>query len=395
MKQIAVNVNDPPSSILLGRQGEHLATRVVFDCTDFAALYGEGSAELLHRREEEIYPVQTRRDGARVIWDITASDTASAGTGHAELRWMVGETVAKSAMFRTSVSAALSDEEPATPPLPYQSWVDAVLNAAQEIRDSAVTEEQLTAAIEAYLAENPIDTGLDESALAAYLTENGYLTDAALAQALADAADSGAFDGADGAPGADGADGGYYTPSVTQPTDSTMQVAFSPSQADMPAVEPVTVALPASDSAAGETIETIADVTTTEEVTEINITTDTDGNPFALRYAHILVEVVCTDTNTAEAALRIRTNANSAALGGTNTSATRVFRPLSTSVESTKTPIVLLCDTSIVGFINNIGNTGANSIGYTNLAYDALTALYLSGGTFGVGSRVVIKGIRK
>ena len=40
MKQIAVNVNDPPSSILLGRQGEHLATRVVFDCTDFAALYG-------------------------------------------------------------------------------------------------------------------------------------------------------------------------------------------------------------------------------------------------------------------------------------------------------------------------------------------------------------------
>ena len=148
---------------------------------------------------------------------------------------MVGETVAKSAMFRTSVSAALSDEEPATPPLPYQSWVDAALNAAQEIRDSAVTEEQLTAAIEAYLAENPIDTGLDESALAAYLTENGYLTDAALAQALADAADSGAFDGADGAPGADGADGGYYTPSVTQPTDSTMQVAFSPSQADMAA----------------------------------------------------------------------------------------------------------------------------------------------------------------
>lgn len=248
MKQIAVNVNDPPSSILLGRQGEHLATRVVFDCTDFAALYGEGTAELLHRREEEIYPVQTRRDGARVIWDITASDTASAGTGHAELRWMVGETVAKSAMFRTSVSAALSDEEPATPPLPYQSWVDAVLNAAQEIRDSAVTEEQLTAAIEAYLAENPIDTGLDESALAAYLTENGYLTDAALAQALADAADSGAFDGADGAPGADGADGGYYTPSVTQPTDSTMQVAFSPSQADMAAVEPVTVALPSGSN---------------------------------------------------------------------------------------------------------------------------------------------------
>ena len=38
--------------------------------------------------------------------------------------------------------------------------------------------------------------------------------------------------------------GGYYTPSVSQPTEDTMQVDFTPSSEDMPAVEPVTVTLP-------------------------------------------------------------------------------------------------------------------------------------------------------
>ena len=41
-----------------------------------------------------------------------------------------------------------------------------------------------------------------------------------------------------------GQDGGYYTPVVTQPTDDTMEVAFTPSKAGMPAVQPATVKLP-------------------------------------------------------------------------------------------------------------------------------------------------------
>jgi hypothetical protein len=46
----------------------------------------------------------------------------------------------------------------------------------------------------------------------------------------------------------DGA-GGYYTPVVTQPTANTMKISFAPSVATMPAVEPVTITLPGSDSA--------------------------------------------------------------------------------------------------------------------------------------------------
>lgn len=52
----------------------------------------------------------------------------------------------------------------------------------------------------------------------------------------------------DGKDGEDGEDGGYYTPEVTQPTSNTMEIAFSPSKADMPAVEKKTITLPGSDS---------------------------------------------------------------------------------------------------------------------------------------------------
>ena len=50
--------------------------------------------------------------------------------------------------------------------------------------------------------------------------------------------------GTPGAPGKPGEDGGYYTPAVTQPAEDKIQFAFTPSKADMPAVNPVQVTLP-------------------------------------------------------------------------------------------------------------------------------------------------------
>lgn len=202
-------------------------------------LYGDGTAELLHElKSGTVYPVAVTQDGASVSWIVTASDTATVGAGRAELRWYVGDTLAKSAKFRTSVSSALADSTTETPPAPYQSWVDKVLKAAQEIKDGAISDEQLAAAIAAYLEEHPIDAGLDEAALAAYLVEKGYLTDAALAdaitQALAEAKASGQFDGA---PGLDGADGGYYTPSV----DDDGNLTWTASSEGMPAVAGVNI----------------------------------------------------------------------------------------------------------------------------------------------------------
>lgn len=247
-KNINVNVTRPPVNIPLGRQGENLATCIIFDCTVLAQLYGDGTAELLHElKDGTVYPVAATQDGASVSWTVSASDTATVGAGRAELRWYVGDTLAKSAKFRTSVSSALADTSVSTPPAPQQSWADKVLAAAQEIKDGAISDDKLAAAIAAYLEEHPIDAGLDEAALAAYLTENGYLTDAALAdavaQALAEAKASGQFDGA---PGVDGADGGYYTPSV----DDDGNLTWTASKSGMPAVSSANIKGPKGDAGA-------------------------------------------------------------------------------------------------------------------------------------------------
>jgi len=245
-KNINVNVQRPPTNIPLGRQGENLATRVSFDCTGLVQLYGDGTAELLHElKDGTVYPVAVTRDGASVSWTVSASDTATVGSGRAELRWYVGDTLAKSAKFRTSVSSALPDTSVSTPPAPYQSWVDKVLQAAQEIKDGAISDEQLAAAIAAYLEDHPIDAGLDEAELTAYLAENGYLTNTelsdAIAQALAEAKASGEFDGD---PGVDGADGGYYTPNV----DNDGNLTWTPSADNMPAATGANIKGPQGDT---------------------------------------------------------------------------------------------------------------------------------------------------
>lgn len=49
--------------------------------------------------------------------------------------------------------------------------------------------------------------------------------------------------------GTAGKDGGYYTPSVTQPDDNTMRVAFTPSDNSMPEIESKDVTLPAGKDA--------------------------------------------------------------------------------------------------------------------------------------------------
>lgn len=49
-----------------------------------------------------------------------------------------------------------------------------------------------------------------------------------------------------GKPGQDGEDGGYYTPSLTQPDENTLEFHFAPSKPDMPTVDPVQVELPNS-----------------------------------------------------------------------------------------------------------------------------------------------------
>ena len=157
--------NIPPafsSSLQLGRQGENGVTEITFLCAGYAKMYGDGFAEAVHRTPDgTTYPVNIEQDeNNRVSWLISDGDTATAGTGQLELRWMVNGNLAKSKIFSTIIKSALT--APETPPDAAKSWVDKVLKAAEDIKEGAIDDEKLAKAIAEYLENHPIESGITE-----------------------------------------------------------------------------------------------------------------------------------------------------------------------------------------------------------------------------------------
>lgn len=133
--------------IRLGREGENNARRIIFSLIRCEKLYGPGVAQLIVQRTGETtpYPVALTLEGSNVIWTVTAADTAIPGTkGKAELRYYVGDTLAKSETWGTIVLDALGKPSE-TPPEPQKDWVDQVLDAAKRAEDAAKRAEDAAA----------------------------------------------------------------------------------------------------------------------------------------------------------------------------------------------------------------------------------------------------------
>ena len=130
------------SILPLGKQGENLARKIQFDLSRWISNFGPGTVQLLHQRsgDETPYPVAVEREGNLAVWTVTNADTASAGTGRAELQYYVGDTLAKSATWMTKVLPALGDASE-MPPDSYQSWVDQVLQAGAAAVEAAERTE--------------------------------------------------------------------------------------------------------------------------------------------------------------------------------------------------------------------------------------------------------------
>ena len=112
--------------INLGRQGENKARRVSFDIADkWRETYGAGGAfGLIVQREGDAapYPVTLSEEGGVLFWTVSNADTHVPGEGRAELRYTMGDVIAKSQIYKTRVRTAMG-ESAETPPPAYQSWV--------------------------------------------------------------------------------------------------------------------------------------------------------------------------------------------------------------------------------------------------------------------------------
>lgn len=162
------------TAIPLGRQGENLARTIYFELSELISNYGEGTATLVCLRPSDTAPYvcETTQTGAMLAWTPTNTDTAFAGGGKCELRWVVGETLAKSIIYTTTIAPSITGAGEV--PSPYKSWYDAIIayieanyaanGAPQEVREAiytllskaAYTETGLTdelAIVQAWTAE--------------------------------------------------------------------------------------------------------------------------------------------------------------------------------------------------------------------------------------------------
>lgn len=115
----------PGADLTLGRRGENQARQVIFDLASWQELYGEGTAQLLHQRagDSAPYPCAITQEGAQARWTIRAADVDKPGWGEAQLCYYVGETLVKSAVWRTMTADSLNapwELEPA------RAWFDAL-----------------------------------------------------------------------------------------------------------------------------------------------------------------------------------------------------------------------------------------------------------------------------
>lgn len=129
--------------IALGIQGEHRARKVSFSEAEiWKERFGEGKFELLHQRNGDVapYPIILTVENNIPYWYVTDSDTAVAGVGKCELRYIVNDAVIKSCTFITDVIPSLGEGTEA--PEPYKAWVDEVFQAAEEVK-SATTHQPI------------------------------------------------------------------------------------------------------------------------------------------------------------------------------------------------------------------------------------------------------------
>ena len=166
---IATVTTDSGAILPLGRQGEHGVRQVRFDLSYLIETFGEGTAILVHQRSQDLAPyiVSAVQDGDRLEWTVMDADTAYKGFGKAEIRWTVGEDLAKTVTYKTSVQRSLIEQTEI--PEPLESWYEQML---EQIGNSQEYAEQ--AAQSAETAQQAASDAAEETADSIRTEMSGY-----------------------------------------------------------------------------------------------------------------------------------------------------------------------------------------------------------------------------
>lgn len=135
---------DKPGTLYLGRQGENGVRELAFrEPALWAEEFGEGTAQLLFLPPggESAYPAPLELEDGLAVWRVAAAETSRAGFGSCELRWNVGERVAKSCVYPTFVSSGLPGGGAPAEDGPWESYLEQVARAGAQALAAAQRAE--------------------------------------------------------------------------------------------------------------------------------------------------------------------------------------------------------------------------------------------------------------
>ena len=119
----------------IGRLGENQHRGVIFPETkELLKMYPDAGIVVMHQRpgDPAAYPINPANvhivDGC-VCWIVLNSDVAYEGNGRCEVMITQGSVVALDIIYNTSILDALDGS--ATPPEPWESWIEQVVAAGQ------------------------------------------------------------------------------------------------------------------------------------------------------------------------------------------------------------------------------------------------------------------------
>lgn len=134
-------------SNVIGKRGENDAVQAIFDYSMWEVVYGSGySVDLLVQRpgDEGPYLVDCEKRNGKLYWKVSSTDTQYAGRGTAILRMTnILGLVVKSRDYRFTVEDSLVNDTEADPPQPFESWVNKVLAAKDEINNALMEVESV------------------------------------------------------------------------------------------------------------------------------------------------------------------------------------------------------------------------------------------------------------
>ena len=133
MKNIQIGIDSIATTILpIGFQGENDYTQVTIYWTPIYSNYPDAVATMVVKSPAgELYPKEITQTGNRIIWNVTASDCVSAGSGQYQLTFTNGEQVIKTYIGNFTVRDSIIADGEA--PDPVEDWLEDANAALAEI----------------------------------------------------------------------------------------------------------------------------------------------------------------------------------------------------------------------------------------------------------------------